>query len=49
MTHNAQHKLSGRPFRTFLIVLPLTSHSALLHVGLKSPVPILMIHASVLT
>ncbi|OAV71474.1 F-ATPase subunit 6 [Bacteroidales bacterium Barb4] len=39
MIDNVAYKLFGRPFRTFLSALPLTPHSASLHVGLKSAVP----------
>ncbi|OAV75885.1 hypothetical protein Barb7_00465 [Bacteroidales bacterium Barb7] len=39
MTHYVLHTLFGRPFRTFPTVLPLTPHSASLHVGLKSIAP----------
>ncbi|OAV67466.1 hypothetical protein Barb6XT_01452 [Bacteroidales bacterium Barb6XT] len=37
--NNMPHTLSGHPFRVFPAVLPLTPHSATLHVGLKSAVP----------
>ncbi|OAV64836.1 Peptidyl-dipeptidase dcp [Bacteroidales bacterium Barb6XT] len=40
MIINVPHKLFGRPFRTFLTVSHLTPHSASLHMGLKSFVPL---------
>ncbi|OAV70517.1 hypothetical protein Barb4_01315 [Bacteroidales bacterium Barb4] len=36
--NNMPHTLSGRPFRTSPVVLPLTQRAASLYVGLKSEV-----------